>query len=217
MTHEKGGETGVPPIDQGKVAERFAWFSGVIDRQLDRFDALRRGAQQKATWTLATSTGFIALASFTKGNAISSTVRKMFGDIFYHENANLELLDYFAVGLAVMLITVYLRLLHQVVHVYFPRRVMYPYPLWGEEPDFPEDVEEDDARYKRFMEEGWEYAMVNYIMPDEMENYRAILEEYIPIYIRQTAAIKSLEKPVKRSFRLMLVIAYLSCALIFIA
>ena len=217
LSDENTNDREETPLDYEEIAKRFAWFNEVIDKQLDRFDSIIRGNQQKATWTLATSTGFIALASFTKGNAMSMTIRSILSNLFNQGSTSIPFLDCLAVVIAFLLVCCYLRLLHRVVHVYFPRRMQYPYPLWSKESNFPEDVLEEDERYKSFVEESWEYAIDNYIIPDELEINRTILEEYIPIYIKHIATLNSLEIPVERSFDLMLVIAYLSCALIFIA
>ena len=193
------------------LARRFAWLIGVLDKSLERADAIRRESYQKATWTLATATGLIVLLGIVKGESITELMLKR----LTNETTTIGTIEKMVVLGSFFLAATYFALLHQVIEVYSPKKILYPFSLRRKEAAPPISMYEDAEKNREFIEASWEYTMEAYIKPKDLQNNREVLWEYIKFYTEHQALILGMDKPLKSSYVLLRFTVLLSIALLF--
>ena len=185
--------------------ERLIWLIRAFEKHIDRFDAGRKSMNQKATWTLATATGFFALSSLAKSETMRIFIK--------NQMEQLETLDRIVVAVALLLAATYAILLIQVTNFYSPREIEYPV-----QPINPELVS-DMSRYQdneKFSDECWNYVQVTYIKPEDLECYHLVLRGHIDTYIKQSLLNQKLGEHLKDIFRIWAVLVILFFTLIFL-
>ena len=192
------------------LARRFAWLIGVLDQNLDRADAVRRTSYQKATWTLATATGWVGLLVIVKGESISTLIRLR----LTNQTVAIDNIEKMVVLGSMLLALTYIALLNHVIKVYSPRKILYPYSLRKKETSPPISMSEDEAMNLEFRKESWANAIEAYIKPDDLQNNHELLWEYIKVYTEHQALILGMDDPLRYAFILLRCTAIISIALL---
>ena len=194
------------------LARRFAWLIGISDKNLDRFDAVRRTSYQKATWTLAVATGFIGFSGLAKGDSIGETIYKLIDN----QAENIKTIECIALAATLLLILTYFALLYLVIKVYSPKRVEYPTSLISEDMGPPVSEYDDKEKNKKFNSGSWKNAVEGYVKPDDLLNNRQVLKDYISVQTEHLALNRQIDKDLKYAFRLMWPLVIFSFALFFL-
>lgn len=194
------------------LVKRFAWLIDILDKNLDRFDAVRRTSYRKATWTLAVATGFIGFSGLAKGDSIGETISKFVNN----QVQKIEPVEYIAVAAAFLLILTYFALLFFVIKIYSPKRVEYPTSLMSEDMGPPVSEYDDEERNRIFNSGSWNNAVERYIKPGDLLNNRQVLKDYISVQTEHLALNRQIDKDLKCAFKLMWPLAIFSFALFFL-
>ena len=133
-----------------------------------------------------------------------------------NQTVTIDFIDKMVVLGSMLLAVTYIMLLYQVVEVYSPKEILYPFSLRRKESGPPVSMYEDEGKNQEFIGASWEYAMEAYIKPDDLQNNREVLWEYIKFYTEHQALILGMDKPLKCAFLLLQCLAFLSIALLFL-
>lgn len=177
--------------------QRFTELTAIFDKHLERFDDRRKEMNQKATWTLATATGFVALLGFLKDTPINETINSLLRGWLTNPVAD----GMVALALA-LFIAIYLVLVHWVARVYSPKEVKYPVsPIQSED-----WLENED----QLAENSWIRSLELYVKPSRLEFSHRVLSEQIFAIINQQKLDVTSTKYLYRSFKLLQVLAFLT-------
>ena len=196
MIPETGIEQSSPPNPYDKP-ERFSELIAIFNKHLERFDDRRREMNQKATWTLATATGFVALLGLLRDATISKALNSLLRGWLTDSVA-----DAIVVLAFVLFISIYLLLIHFVARVYSPKEVKYPVS-----PIMSDDWLADEHQ---LAESGWKRSLEWYIKPSKLEYCHRVLSEQIYAIINQQQLDVTSTKYLFRSFTLLQILAFLT-------
>ena len=197
MAEEKRGDTSNGSYNQ---LERLDWLIQSFDKLIDRYSSGFSSLNQKATWTLATATGFAAITGFTKGVSFVAVLRNEATSI-----------DSIALVIFILFALVYLALLRDVIEVYSPQSVEYPVsPMLKRPISQCEDQDE-------YVEECWNYTKNALVKPEELKFLESVLLSYIHSIVLLDLRNKKMGKHLKSAFQLLPVLATLSLILWFLA
>lgn len=177
--------------------ERFIQLIGEFDKHIKLLHDRRKDMNQKATWTLATATGFVAILGLLKDTRINDTVSAWLRDRLTESLANGIVA--LAAGIFMML---YLVLLYHVIKVYSPQSVGYPLnPIksnyWAQ----------DETQHDKNI---WEGLIDTYVEPDDLEYSRIVLNEQTDAIKNQQKLEESLTENLFAAFRLLWLLALCS-------
>lgn len=190
--------------------ERFDWLYKEMELHLARQDATRRVNYQRATWTLLTSTAFVALSGAAKKPQLQGVIGKIIqGRIESEEELIL------IIGLLLIVSFVYLFL--KVIQVYLPRNTQYPFSLLGKEAELgrPVSKDEDPVGNDAFNRARWDEAIKQYFIPEDQFRSK-ILIEYIRVDTEQMVQISRMTKHLNQAFIAMCFVALFSLLLFLI-
>ena len=191
-------------IDVYDRPERFEWLISELDKQINLYSEKRQSMNRKATWTLATATGFAILSGLTGGPTLSVSLREgvssydaivIFGSILF--------------GLA------YLALLKEVLDVYRPQSVLYPVSLFNFEVTGPIDSQQVDSG--EFATKCWKEVLERFIKPQQKELHHNTLFDYIDVLADTHLLHETMASHLNRAFNLLSPLAVLSLAIAFLA
>ncbi len=185
--------------------ERLAWLIRAFEKHIDRFDAGRKSMYQKATWSLATASGFFALSSLAKSEPMRMFIK--------NQMEQLETLDRIVVAVALLLAATYAILLIQVTNFYSPREIEYP--LQPINPELGAEMSRCENN-KKSGDECWNYVQVTYVKPEDLECYSNVLRGHIDAHIKQSSLNQELSEHLKDIFRIWAILVILFFTLIFL-
>ena len=154
--------------------QRFTQLIGEFDKHIKLLHDRRKDMNQKATWTLATATSFIAILGLLKDTRINDTA-----STWIRDQLTVSVVDYTVIVLVVLFAATYLALLYFVTKVYSPQSVGYPL-----NPIKSKYWAQDETQHDRNI---WDGLLDTYVNPDDLEYSRIVLNE-------QTDAIKNQQK-----------------------
>ena len=177
--------------------ERYRWLIQTFDKHIDRYALSFSSLSQKATWTLATATGFAAITGFTRGSSIVS--------VFQDGVSNS---DYLFFLLFMLFVLIYLALLHNVLNVYKPHSIEFPVsPLNVSELGSPVSRHKDQGAYS---DKSWEDIMIRFFEKDELECLREALKGYIDTTIEWNLLIQEMDRQLKSAYKKLPLLAFVS-------
>ena len=192
------------PVNPYNNPERLYWLIQTFDKHINRFDSSFSSLNQKATWTLATATGFAAISGFTKSTSIVTAL----GD-------GASRTDHVVVLMFVLFVFAYLALLKHVLEVYRPQKVEYPVsplniPDLGAPPSRCEDLDD-------YGEKCWDDVQDRHIKPIELDFLHNTLRGYIDAIVAAYLLNQKMDRHLKSAFSLLPLLAALSLIMWFLA
>lgn len=175
--------------------ERFTQLIGEFNKHIELLHDRRKDMNQKATWTLATATGFVAILGLLKDTRINDTVSSMIRGQITNSVA-----DGIIAVVVILFVVAYPALLYFVTKVYSPQSVGYPL-----NPIKTKYWAQDEIQHH---ENIWNGLLDSYVEPDGMEYSRIVLKEQIDSIKNQQKLEEELTENLYSSFRLLWFLAF---------
>ncbi len=184
--------------------ERFEWLISQFDKYLVRFQEGRQSLNRKATWTLATATGFAVFSGLTRGPSIVASLGE--GVTNY---------KVFVFVVSILFVSAYLALLGEVLKVYRPQSVGYPVSPFNFEVTGPIDRRQVDSG--DFAKKSWQELFERFIKPEQEEIHHNLFRNYIDELAETYLLHEDMSHHLSNAYRLLPVLAILSFVLFLLA
>lgn len=175
--------------------ERFIQLIGEFNKHIELLHDRRKDMNQKATWTLATATSFIAILGLLKDTRINDTISEWIRGRLTESLAN----GIVALAAGIFIVS-YLVLLYHVIKVYSPQSVGYPL-----NPIKTKYWAQDETQHDKNI---WEGLIDTYVEPDGLKYSRIVLNEQTDAIKNQQELEESLTENLFASFRLLWFLAF---------
>ncbi|MCY3936592.1 MAG: hypothetical protein OXG09_11485 [Chloroflexi bacterium] len=188
---------------EGEIS-RYYWLVSELEKQMDRFDAVRRVAYQKAAWMLLAATGFITLSGVTSKESIHLTFEKLYTVIIHCSKTHIEPHEYIIFGATSILVILYFFLFFLVWRIFYIKRLLIPFTLLGEQAIIPTEDLKDDNKREKWVEIRCNNAINNYIKENEFAVLKNTLDNFLDITTEQMKQNRENETYLKCAFRCLI-------------
>lgn len=183
--------------------ERIAWMISVIDKQIDRFNDVRRVAYQKSAWMFIAATGFVTLSGVTSRRTIPQIFEKFADRIFGAQEIVIENEETVIFLATITIAILYSSLFYRVWKIYSIRRSAYPFRLLEESANIPTSVEKNKREREEWVDKRYDNAIRDYIDAEHWEVLKTTLWNLLDITTGQMAQNREYERHLTRAYFFM--------------
>ena len=190
-------------LQQQSEIERIAWLVGVIDKQIDRFNDVRRVAYQKSAWMFIAATGFVTLSGATSRQPIRHTFEKFINRCLKAQEIRIESQEVIIFFATLTIVISYSLLFYRVWKIYSIRRLAYPFRLLEEAASIPTSVLVNKREREKWVDKRYDNAITDYIKAEYWEVLKTTLWNLIDITTGQMAQNREYEVHLTWAYRFM--------------